>query len=122
MCDNMPSVHCSVPAVGYHFPTHSPMSWQDMAGLSGAGVQTLTNPGLSGRDGRALEKKLHLWRALKDEDKRLAMTLPRHLPTPQIHTSPHGRPLSLVEAVFPLGSLIFLARPPGEGRSQHTCP
>lgn len=37
-----------------HFPTHSLVSWQDVADLSGAGVQTLTHPGLPWRAGRAL--------------------------------------------------------------------
>lgn len=59
-------------------------------------------------------------RALKDEDKKLVVTLPHHLPTAQIHTSPHRWPLFVLEAVFLLGSLIFLAGPLGEGHSQHT--
>lgn len=104
-----------------HFPTHSPVSWQDVADLSGAGIQSLTTPwvAMEGRKG-FVERRRHLCRALKDEDKKLVVTLPHHLPTAQIHTSPHRWPLSVLEAVFLLGSLIFLAGPLGEGRSQHT--
>lgn len=54
VCDSRPGVDSSVPAVEYHFPTHSPMSWQEVADLSRDGVQTLTNPGLQWRDERAL--------------------------------------------------------------------
>lgn len=54
VCDNMLNTDSPVPAVELHFPTHRPVSWQDVADLSGAGVQTLINPGLPWRDRRAL--------------------------------------------------------------------
>lgn len=45
MCDDRPGVDSSVPAVEYHFPPRHPVSGQDVAALSGTGVQALTNPG-----------------------------------------------------------------------------